>query len=116
MGRTKSAKCEDSVCVQATPNLECEYGDGWCQTHVMGGGGGNPDESVWLFEATPGLRVSLVAPRLEALGLEQGDVITHINGKNLHSLERAAALAANIQAGTELRITKADGARLRITV
>jgi hypothetical protein len=112
MGMTPRAKCEDGICVQASPNMECEYGDGWCTTHVMGYG----DDQYQLYKATPGMRVSLVSERLESLGVEVGDVIIAIDGKNLHSLDRAAKLSEKVGSGTKLTVIKSDGGRLLIEV
>ena len=109
---TPRAKCQDGVCYAASPNLECEtFAEGQCQTIVMGYGDG---DQYQLYKATPGLRVSLVSERLEALGVEPGDVITHIDGKSLHSLERAAVMSTQLGEGARLTVIKTDGGRLLI--
>jgi hypothetical protein len=111
---TPRAKCQDGVCYAASPNMECEYWDvGNCTTHIMGYG---DDPQYQLYKATPGIRVSLVSERLEALGVEPGDVITHIDGKSLHSLDRAATMSRFVNKGTRLTVIKADGGRLLIEV
>jgi hypothetical protein len=114
---TPRAKCQDGVCYAASPNLECEtFSEGQCQTIVMGYGGDGQLQGEPLFRATPGIRVSAVTERLEALGIGQGDVITHIDGKSLHSLDRAAVMSRFVNKGTKLTVIKADGGRLLVEV
>jgi C-terminal processing protease CtpA/Prc len=43
-------------------------------------------------------------------------VIIAIDGKNLHSLDRAAKLSEKVGSGTKLTVIKADGGRLLIEV
>jgi C-terminal processing protease CtpA/Prc len=48
--------------------------------------------------------------------VEPGDVITHINGKSLHSLERAGVMSTQLDKGTKLTVIKADGGRLQVEI
>lgn len=113
---TPSAKCVGTICGPAPINFECEYGDGWCQTIVMGGGGDSPFD-VELKHKAPATydhaefvcqRVRRLSKPMAAAGVMVGDTVTHVDGQFFNDVDSFAAAVLDLR-GKELRIIRRDG-------
>lgn len=85
--RTPSAQCVNPHCAAASPNMECEYWDGGCQTWVMGGGGGGAFSAALMAKDGNYDHAEFLAQRvmrnnqaMAAAGIEAGDTVTHVDG------------------------------------
>jgi hypothetical protein len=117
-GITYSAQCYGHTCVQAPPNLACEYLGTTCQTIVAGFAAGEMEKKVKpLFTGVFGIAMSSVGEQLASEEVEEGAVLTHVNNQYIGGgPERAAALTANLSKGDVLTFLAPDGTRRDITL
>ena len=112
---TACAQCVGSNCAQATCNLGCDYGGSgpgqWCNTIVSGLLAGNP-KGKKMFTAVFGMPLRKVCDEWKALGIEDGDILTHVNGTYLKDFDLIAKLTLDMPAGTEIAVRKTDDSRL----
>lgn len=116
MPRTANARCAGTYCLGAEPQYECEYGDGWCQTHVMGDpgmGGGLAEQPRADFLPT----YTVIVPNelMEKAGIVPGDAITHIDNCFPNNMDDFATLVADLPAGTILKVWR-DGKHQDVTL
>jgi hypothetical protein len=116
MPRTSSARCAGSQCFSDAIQYECEYGDGWCTTHVMGGGdppleGGVDNRADFI----PTYTVFKPNELMKKAGVVAGDAISHIDGKFPKDIEDFAEMVSSLSKGTMLRVWS-DGADFDVTL
>ncbi len=111
LGVTACAECIGRSCVTAGCNLSCEYGSSWCNTVVSGFMKGN---SKPLFTGVYGYPLYGIDERLTGKGIEEGDLLTHVNDEYIRSLDELAKATEAIDAGTTFRIRKRDGRRIEV--
>lgn len=108
-------------CAQGPCNLSCEYFGNGCMTIVAGflfneiDAQGKPTAEP-LFSGIPGIPLRTVREDLAALGVEVGDVLTHINHEYIGgNLERLAELSANLKKGDVLLLWR-KGERVEVVL
>lgn len=118
-GRRSCSQCVGDICASASCNIECEYGEGWCNSIVMGGGKTGPfnrDEAnrVGLENYDHAefinFRIILNNEAMETAGVEVGSTVTHVDGEFVKDADRFAELVKDLR-GKTLRLMKPDGTR-----
>jgi hypothetical protein len=115
------AQCIANNCYQGTCNLSCEYFPNGCQTIVAGFFFNELEKDKKptaepLFSGVPGVPLRTVRADLAALGVEVGDVLTHINDEYIGgNLERLTELSASLKKGDVLLLWR-KGERVTVTL
>jgi hypothetical protein len=113
-GVTPCAQCVGNGCAAAGCNLSCEYFPNGCNTIVSGFRAGDEEP---LFDAPAGFGLFNISDELKKQGVENGDVLTHINKRNLYgTLTSFIKSTEGMAKGTVLWIRKSDRTRLEITL
>lgn len=123
-GVTPCAQCVGDTCANANCNIDCEYGTGWCNSIVRGGGGGgvfNRAEALKVglefydHAAFINFRVIRNNSMMEAAGVPLGSTVTHVNGVYLDNLNDFAAAVLDLR-GKKLRLIVQDGSAVEVTL
>jgi hypothetical protein len=126
-GTYSCAQCVNNRdCAQATCNLSCEYFPNGCQTIVSGFRKGEMNltekptvEPLFsgVFGSGAAMELRTVRKDLAEKGIAVKDFLTHINGEYVGaSLQRLAEQSWQLDKGSKLTFTKADGKQLEITL